>query len=97
MKHYNQDAHLTLHDLQQILAALYEGVNMCEYARLIQYPLLRTVLVVDPTQMAVRVLPRLAATDALFQCLAAALHETIKDVVQGELSHATLDDVTTDL
>ena len=70
---------------------------MSKDAGLVQDPALGRVLAVHPAGMAVSVLPEHTALDALIQGRLTLLHVTFKDLVQGDLGTATLDDVTTDL
>lgn len=88
---------LALYHLQKILAPLYEGIDVSEYAGLIQHPLISRELAMHLAQVAVSLLPQLAALDALLQGSRAALHVAVKDVVQRYLGAASLDDVAADL
>lgn len=88
---------LSLHYFQEILAPLYEGINVGKDAGLIQHPLMCRVLAVNLAQVAIGLLPELAAIDAFVQGCLTTLHVPIKDIIQRDLGATSLDNVTADL
>ena len=73
---------LALTDVQQVLAALHEGVHLSKDAEVVQHPLLPGELGVHPPQVLIGALPGGTAGDALMQNRSAALHKALKDVIK---------------
>ena len=94
---HSREVDLTLANLEQVLAALHESVDLCEDARLVENPRFVRHLVVEFLCLVVRFLPRLAACNALVQSRHARADVTVENAIQVDLVATTSNNLVAQL